>query len=102
MDGWMFILEGCLFARRRLPGFFDFRNFSALQGFADRYRTLAERDPKAEGMAWHARLLERCRRKGNPTSMRTVRVVGLSASFVYRLSEARSQRPAKLLWAKIL
>ena len=75
---WALILTGILFARRRLAGFFDFRKFSALQGFADRDRTLAERDPKAEGTAWHLRPLEQCRRKGSPTSMCTVFGVGVS------------------------
>ena len=36
--------------RRDVADFFDFNDFSDLQGFADRDRTTAERDPKAERM----------------------------------------------------
>ena len=64
-------IQECEKGRRRGAVFFDFRNFSDLQGFADRDRTTAERDPQAEGMAWHSRPLHSCRRKGSRTSMST-------------------------------
>jgi hypothetical protein len=89
-------------ARRRSSGFFDFRNFSALQGFADRYRTLAERGSRAEGMAWHSRPPQPCRRKGSPTSMSTVKVVGVSVSFWDRRAEALRRPSAGLYWARVL
>ena len=68
VDGFDRLFAGASeIARRRLEGFFDFKNFSDLQGFADRDRTTAERDPKAEGMAWHTRPPQPCRRKGSRT-----------------------------------
>ena len=46
---------GTQLVRRRFVGFFDFRNFSDLQGFEEGDRTAAERDRNAEEMSWNRR-----------------------------------------------
>jgi hypothetical protein len=90
-------------ARRRLDGFFDFRNFSDLQGFADRDRTTAERDRKAEEMTWYSRQPQPCRRKESQTSMSTVRVVVIFKSSLCDRATGRSrQRSANQPWAEVL
>ena len=79
--------------RRDMVDFFDFGNFSALQGSADRDRTTAERDPKAEGVERHSRPLPRCRREGNRRSMSTGFARGFSVSLTSRTAALWVCRP---------
>jgi hypothetical protein len=88
--------------RRRLEGFFDFRNFSDLQGFADRDRTTAERDRKAEEMTWIDVSRDRAEGRKIELLMSTVRVVVISGSSSCDRATGRSrQRSANTPCAEV-
>jgi hypothetical protein len=83
------------FSRRQLEGFFDFGHFSALQGFADRDRTTAERDPKAKNRADNHNDCDGAREREIRASMSTVKVVGTSGSRIGKngAGDVRGRKP---------
>ncbi len=82
--------------RRYSPDFFDFRDFSALQGSPDRDRTTADRDPRGQGMDRHSRRLFRGLGAGSGGSMVTSPEGELSVIFAIRFPGSRWCPPGSL------